>query len=81
MSYDKISRQFHAMFGVFMVVFYLGVGIFVLFFADKVFVIEGEYKAVLVIMGVTFLFYGSYRIYATYKQIVKAFFSEDEDQE
>lgn len=81
MNYDKISQQFHALFGIFMVIFYLGVGIFVLFFADKVFIIEGEYKAVLGIMGVTFLLYGSYRIFATYKQIVKAFFSEDKDQE
>jgi len=81
MHYDKISQQFHALFGIFMVIFYLGIGVFVLFFADKVFIIEGEYKAVLGIMGITFLLYGSYRIYATYKQIVKAFFSENKDQE
>ncbi|MCJ7449071.1 MAG: hypothetical protein MUO72_15420 [Bacteroidales bacterium] len=81
MNNNKISQQFHALFGIFMVVFYLGVGIFVLFFANKVFIIEGEYKAILVIMGITFLLYGSYRIYATYKQIVEAFFSKGKDQE
>jgi len=81
MNDNKISQQFHALFGVFMVMFYLGVGIFVLFFAGKMFRIEGEYKAMLVIMGITFLFYGTYRIYVTYKQIVEAFFTKDKDKE
>jgi len=81
MNDNKILQQFHAMFGVFMVIFYLGVGIFMLFFADRYFRIEGEYKAILVIMGVTFLLYGTYRIFVTYKQIVEAFFRKDKDQE
>ena len=37
MNNNKILQQFHAMFGVFMVIFYLGAGIFMLFFADKIF--------------------------------------------
>ncbi|MGD0342441.1 MAG: hypothetical protein ABSA76_12125, partial [Bacteroidales bacterium] len=69
--------QFHAMFGVFMVVFYLGFGIFFLFFA-KMFNID---RAIKVIMGSTFIFYGIFRITVTYKQIVKAFFTSEDEEE
>ena len=61
-----------------MVFFYLGIGIFLLFFTEKYFNID---KAIRVIMGSTFLFYGIYRIYVTYNQIVEAFFTKDQEQE
>ncbi|MCX6329064.1 MAG: hypothetical protein NTZ85_06050, partial [Bacteroidia bacterium] len=67
-----------ALFGIFMVFFYLGIGIFLLFFTEKYFNID---KAIRVIMGSTFLFYGIYRIFVTYKQIVEAFFTKDLEQE
>jgi hypothetical protein len=63
-------QQFHAMFGIFMVVFYIGVGIFLLFFADRMFKID---RALSLIIGSTFLLYGIYRTTVTYKQIKKAF--------
>jgi hypothetical protein len=75
---NKILKQFHALFGIFMVFFYLGIGIFLLFFTEKYFNID---KAIRVIMGSTFLFYGIYRIFVTYKQIVEAFFTKDLEQE
>lgn len=75
---NKILKQFHALFGIFMVFFYLGIGIFLLFFTEKLFNID---KAIRVILGSTFLFYGTYRIYVTYKQIVEAFFTKDQEQE
>jgi len=75
MNNNKILQQFHAVFGIFMVVFYVGVGIFLLFFA-KMFTID---KAIRVIIGSTFIFYGAYRIYVTYKQIKEAFFTKDDD--
>jgi hypothetical protein len=78
MNNNKILQQFHALFGVFMVAFFLGFGIFFLFFADRMFVID---KAMRVIMGSTFLFYGIYRIFVSYKQIVEAFFPRDDDEE
>jgi len=78
MNDNKILQQFHAMFGIFMVVFYLGIGIFLLFFASKMFNID---KAIRVIMGSTFLLYGLYRIYVTSKQIVKAFSQKDKNKE
>lgn len=75
MNNNNILKQFHAVFGIFMVVFYIGVGIFLLFFA-KMFTID---KAIRVIIGSTFIFYGAYRMYVTYKQIKEAFFTKDDD--
>ena len=74
---NKMMQQFHAIFGVFMVFFYFGVGIFLLFFA-KMFTID---KAVRVIVGSAFLFYGAYRVTVAYRQIVDAFFSKEDDQD
>jgi hypothetical protein len=34
-----------------------------------------------VIMGSTFLFFGIYRIFVSYKQIIEAFFTRDDDGE
>lgn len=75
MNNNKILQQFYAVFGIFMVMFYLGAGIFLLFYA-KMFEID---KAIRGIIGSTFIFYGLYRIYVTFKQIKLAFFTKDED--
>jgi hypothetical protein len=77
MNDNKIIKQFHAMFGIFMVFFYLGVGIFLLFFG-KMFKIDSALRGIL---GITFLLYGVYRIYLTYKQIKDAFFQQNNDTE
>jgi hypothetical protein len=78
MNGNKIMQQFHAMFGIFMVVFYIGIGVFMLFYADRMFVID---KAIRMIMGSTFLFFGVYRISVSYKQIREAFFTRDNDED
>lgn len=78
MNGNKIMQQFHAMFGIFMVAFYIGIGVFMLFYADRMFVID---KAIRVIMGSTFLFFGVYRIFVSYKQIREAFFNRDSEEE
>jgi hypothetical protein len=78
MNGNKIMQQFHAMFGIFMVVFYIGIGVFMLFYADRMFVID---KAIRMIMGSTFLFFGVYRIFVSYKQIREAFFTSDNDED
>jgi hypothetical protein len=78
MNNNRISKQFHAMFGIFMVAFYIGFGIFFLFFTENLFVID---KAIRGIMGWTFLLFGCFRIYMTYKQITEAFFSKKDDDE
>ncbi|HOP59768.1 MAG TPA: hypothetical protein PLR52_10160 [Bacteroidales bacterium] len=75
MNNNRMLQQFHAVFGVFMVLFYVFVGIFLLFYADRMFVID---KAIRVIIGSTFLVYGLYRTYTTYKLIIKVFFRGDD---
>lgn len=76
MAYNRIGQQFHAMFGIFMVTFYLGIGIFLLFFVHKYFVID---RALCVIMGTSFVLYGLYRIYHTIKLIKEAFSKNNND--
>ncbi|NLN31283.1 MAG: hypothetical protein GX158_08665 [Bacteroidales bacterium] len=78
MDNNKILQQIYAMFGIFMVMFYLGGGIFFLFFADRLLNMN---KAILGILGGTFLLYGVYRVFVTYKQIADAFFSKDENDD
>ena len=78
MNNNKILQQFHAMFGVFMVAFYIGIGLFMLFYAERFFVID---KAMRVIMGSTFLFFGIYRIFVSIQQIRDSFFTRNKDEE
>jgi hypothetical protein len=77
MNENKLMQQVTAIFSIFMVLFYLGVGIFLLFFANLSYLD----KALRVIMGSTFFFYGLYRAYRTYVKIVEVFFTEDNDKE
>jgi hypothetical protein len=81
MNDNKILQQFHAMFGVFMVMFYMGAGILFLFFPGVINRIFNIDKAYLDIIGSAFLLYGLYRIYVTYKQIAEAFFKKEKDRE
>jgi len=78
MNSNRVLQQMNAMFGIFMVIFYIGVGVFMLFYARKWFVID---KAISVIMGSTFLFFGVYRIFVSINQVRKAFFTRKEDEE
>jgi hypothetical protein len=77
MNSNRMLQQFHAMFGIFMVVFYLGAGIGLLIFL-KMFNIDHSLR---VIIGSTFLLYGIYRITVTYKQIKQAFFTKVNEEE
>jgi len=76
MNNNNILKQFNSIFSVFMVLFYIGLGIFLLFYADKMFNMD---RAIKNIMGITLLLYGIYRIFVTYKQISEAFFSGKND--
>jgi hypothetical protein len=78
MNNNKILQQFHAMFGVFMVAFYIGIGLFLLLYAKRFFDID---KAIRVIMGSTFLFFGVYRIFVSIQQIREAFYTRNKDEE
>lgn len=77
MNGNRLMQQVTAIFSIFMVIFYLGVGIFFIFFSDLSYLD----KPVRVIMGSTFLFYGSYRAYRTYTKIIEAFFTKDNDKD
>ena len=70
-------QQVIAIFSVFMVFFYLGVGWYLIFRFD----LSNLDKAVRVIVGSTFMFYGLYRAFRTYGKIVEVFFTKDENDE
>jgi len=77
MNENRLMQQVTAIFSVFMVFFYLGVGCFLVFYFER----STLDKAVRVIMGSTFFFYGIYRAYRSYVSIVKAFFTNDKKQD
>ncbi len=72
-----MMKQMQAILRFFMALFYLGAGILLLFFADK-FQIN---KALLNIVGGTFLFYGLYRFYMASVSIYRLFISKDNYQD
>jgi hypothetical protein len=73
MNENKLLQQMTAIFSIFMVVFYLGVGIYMLFFLK----FSTVQKPVLVIMGSTFIFYGIYRAYRSFVKIKEVFFTNE----
>lgn len=75
MNENKLMQQITAIFSIFMVFFYLGAGVYLLFYFRNSYID----KSVLVIMGVTFLFYGLYRTYRAYLKIVEVFFTKDSE--
>ena len=77
MNENRMMQQVTAIFSIFMVFFYLGVGSYLIFFTDLSYID----KAVRVIMGSTFIFYGLYRAYRSYVKIVEVFFTEDKNKE
>jgi hypothetical protein len=77
MNGNRIMQQVTAIFSVFMVLFYLGVGIYFVFYFN----LSNLDKPVRVLLGSAFIFYGSYRAFRTYVKIVEAFFTKDEDDE
>lgn len=77
MDGNKLMQQVTAIFSIFMVLFYLGVGSYFVFYSDLSYID----KPVRVILGSAFLFYGLYRAYRTYVKIVEVFFTKDDDNE
>jgi Na+/phosphate symporter len=75
MDGNKLMQQVIAIFSVFMVLFYLGVGYYFVFLSNLSYLD----KAVRVIMGSAFIFYGLYRAYRAYVKIVEVFFTKDSD--
>lgn len=77
MNENRLMQQVTAIFSIFMVLFYLGVGVYFVFYSDRSYLD----KPVRVIMGSAFLFYGLYRAYRAYVKIAEAFFSKDRNKE
>ena len=77
MNENKIMQQISVIFSVFMVIFYIGVGSFLIFFFDETYLD----KPIRVIIGSTFIFYGIFRAFKAYVQINKLFFSKDQDED
>jgi len=73
MDNNKILQQMSSIFSIFMVVFYLGVGSFMVF--DKRYLVLD--KAVRIIIGTSFIIYGIFRAFRTYIQIKEAFFNNE----
>jgi hypothetical protein len=72
MDSNKLLQQVMAIFSIFMVFFYIGVGTFLAFFYNKSYID----KPVLVILGTTFIFYGLYRAYRSFIMIRDLFFRD-----
>jgi hypothetical protein len=77
MNGNRLMQQVMAIFSVFMVLFYLGVGYYFVFLSNLSYLD----KPIRVIMGSTFMFYGLYRAYRAYVKIVEVFFTKEEDDE
>ena len=77
MDGNRLMQQVTAIFSTFMVIFYLGVGLLLIFYPNLSYVD----KALRVIIGSTFIFYGLYRAYRAYVKIVEVFFTKDKDDE
>ena len=77
MNESKLMQQVTTIFSIFMVLFYLGVGIYFVFFTNLSYLD----KSVRILMGSAFIFYGLYRAYRTYVKIVEVFFTKNDDQE
>lgn len=75
MNENKLMQQIIAVFSVFMVLFYLGVGFFLLFYFKNSYLD----KSLIVIMGSTFILYGLYRAFRAYLKIVEVFFTKDSE--
>lgn len=75
MNENRMMDQVSAVFGVFMTVFYIGVGLYVA--TTNALMLD---KAVRVIFGVAFAFYGVFRGFRTFQKIREVFFRRDENE-
>jgi Na+/phosphate symporter len=77
MNENRIMQQVSTIFTSFMVFFYLGVGIYLIFYFDQ----SGLDKALRVLMGSALIFYGLYRAYRAYVKIVEVFFTKEKEED
>ncbi len=77
MDNNRLMNQINAIFSLFMVLFYIGVGIYLIFFFKQTYLDD----ALLVIMGSVMIFYGIFRAFRAYSMIVNLFFRKDYQKE
>ncbi len=77
MNENRMMKQIGAIFSVFMVFFYIGMGIFLIFYFDTT--KSSLDRTIFIFFGCFCIFYGLYRAYTTYVNIVKLFFRHDEE--
>ena len=77
MNENKLMQQVGAIFGIFMTIFYIGVGLYLAFF-NNLYWID---KFLLKLTGITFTLYGVYRAFRTYQKIKEVFFSTENSEE
>jgi len=76
MSGNRLMQQVMTIFSTFMVLFYFGVGIYLIFYFDG----STLDRSIIILMGSTFIFYGIFRAFRAYVKIKEVFFTaEDED--
>ncbi|HKK42019.1 MAG TPA: hypothetical protein VJ963_06395 [Bacteroidales bacterium] len=75
MNEGRLMRQLTAIFSIFLVLLYLGAGVYFIFYSDRSYLD----KPVRVIAGVAFLFYGVYRAYRTIVNIIEVFFTKNDN--
>lgn len=76
MNDNRIMNQISTIFSIFMVFFYIGVGIYIIFYFERSYID----KPVRVMLGGTLIFYGIYRAFRTYAKI-KEDFSRDKSED
>jgi len=77
MNENRMMKQIGAIFSVFMVFFYIGMGIFLIFYFDTT--KSSLDRTIFIFFGCFCIFYGLYRAYTTYVNIVKLFFRHDDE--
>lgn len=73
MNENRMMNQISSIFGVFMTLFYIGVGLYIAL--AKNLMID---KVIRGIFGFTFVFYGIYRGFRSFQAIKESFFNEEE---
>jgi len=74
---NKMIQQMFSVFSIFMVMFYIGMGAFLVFFIEQS-VID---KAAMIIIGSVFMVYGVFRAFKTFFQIKELFFNTETDDD
>ena len=82
MDSDKIVQQMSSIFSIFMVLFYIGIGTFLIFYFEQSSLFGQSLinKETRVFVGSVFIVYGIFRAFKTFFQIKKLFFDTEDNE-